>query len=464
MTNVFAGCLASPEIADVYSDAAIVQAMLDFQAGLARAKAAVGVMPGNAASTIARSCKAEIFDIAQIARAGRHAGSLAIPLVAALRDNVALFDAAAARHVHTGATSQDVLDTAMVIVTRRALELIDADLERLISAAARLAQVHAATPMLARTLMQQAAITTFGWKCAGWVRSLHHCRQRLALSRAAALRLQLGGAAGTLEQFGDDADAIMQHMARDLGVAASAPWHTQREAWVGLACDLGLLAGSVGKIARDISLLSQGEVGELAEPHAAGRGGSSAMPHKRNPVAALIGIAAALRAPQHVACLLAAMPQENERGLGTWQAELAEWPELVVSVHGSTHAMALALEGLQVFPQRMRANIDATHGLVFAEAAAALLADFLPPGAGAGARGRTVCGNPRGRRRFAVAARPAAESRDAACGAARQGQRGAGAGALRDRTGRATPCGAHPQGPAVRGPCRRGRRGRRTSE
>ena len=130
--------------------------------------------------------------------------------------------------MHTGATSQDVLDTAMVILARRALALIDADLERLISAAARLAQAHAATPMLARTLMQQAAITTFGWKCAGWVQALHHCRQRLALSRVAALRLQLGGAAGTLEQFGDDAEAIMQHMARDLGLTASAPWHTQR--------------------------------------------------------------------------------------------------------------------------------------------------------------------------------------------------------------------------------------------
>ena len=175
------------------------------------------------------------------------------------------------------------------------------------------------------------------------------------------------------------------------------------------------------------------------------------MPHKRNPVAALIGIAAALRAPQHVACLLAAMPQENERGLGTWQAELAEWPELVVSVHGSTHAMALALEGLQVFPQRMRANIEATHGLVFAEAAAALLADVLPPGAGAALVGELCAEISR-----QVGAPPSLrdlllKAVTRRSGAARQGQRRAGAGGLRDRTGRATPCGAHPQGPAVRG-------------
>ena len=383
MSNVFAACLASPEISEVYGEAAIVQAMLDFQSSLARAKAAVGLIPAATASTIARSCKVEIYDTAQIVRAGRHAGSLAIPLVAALRDNVALFDAAAARNVHKGATSQDVIDTAMALVARRALDLIAADLDRQIAAAVRLARTHAATPMLARTLMQPALITTFGWKCVGWAQSLHHCRQRLAQSRRAALRLQLGGAAGTLEMFGEYGEAIARFMARDLGLAFSAQWHTQRETWIGLACELGLLAGSTGKIARDIALLSQAEVGEVAEPHEAGRGGSSAMPHKRNPVAALTGIAGALRAPQRVACLLAAMVQEHERGLGSWQAELAEWPELAIGVHGSVHAVATALEGLEVFAERMRANIEATNGLVFAEAAAALLADALPPGAGA---------------------------------------------------------------------------------
>ena len=399
MTNVFAGCLASPDIADVHDDAAIVQAMLDFQASLARAKAAAGMISTAAASTIARSCKAEIYDIAQLARAGQHAGSLAIPLVGALRENVALFDVAAARHVHTGATSQDVIDTAMVLVARRALAHIDADLERMLAAALRLASAHAATPMLARTLMQAAAVTTFGWKCAGWALALHHCRQRLAQSRIAALRLQLGGAAGTLDQLGEHADAIVRSMAADLGLGVATPWHTQREAWVGLACDLGLLTGTVGKIARDIALLSQGEVGEVAEPEQAGRGGSSAMPHKRNPVASLIGIAAALRTPSRVACLMAAMPQEHERGLGSWQAELAEWPDLVIAVGGSTRAMATALEGLQVFAPRMRANIEATNGSVFAEAAAALLADVLPPGAGAALVGELCADMPRRHRR-----------------------------------------------------------------
>ena len=368
---IFDRFLASPEVMQVLSERAYVQAMLDFEAALARAQAAAGAFPPQAGEVIAAACDARRFDPEALAIEGGRVGTVAIPLVKALTAAVAKVDPEAALVVHWGGTTQDVLDTAQVLVTRRALALIDRDLSLLIPALLKLASEHGDAPLLGRTLMQPAQVISLGFKLAGWAAPLVRAQARLRQAGAAALQLQLGGAVGTRAALGEHADAVLAGMAQLLDLRAPpAAWHTQRDELVALGCELGVLAGSLGKIAKDISLMAQGEVGELAEPSGGGRGGSSAMPHKRNPVAAMTALAAAVRTPQRVAALLAAMPQEHERGLGNWQAELAEFGGLLASVHGALAALTLAAAGLQVFPDRMRRNIDALQGLVFAEALA----------------------------------------------------------------------------------------------
>ncbi len=357
--SIFEGFLSTSETLGAFSDRAFVDAMLRFEAALARAQAAEGLIPESAAHSIVSSCKVELFDVAKIVRESGRAGSVAIPLVKALREAVSLFNAEAAPYVHFGSTSQDVIDSAMALVTREAVALVEADLAKAADALLRLATEHAETPMLARTLMQPASVTSFGFKCAGWAAPLVRSRLRLREAAKHALQLQLGGAVGTLAQMKGQGAAVRQRMAKELGLGdPGATWHTQRDEWVALGCELGLMTGSLGKIAVDIALLGQYEVAEVSEPSEPGRGGSSAMPHKRNPVASMVAIAAAHRAPQRVAALLGAMPQQHERALGAWQAELAEWPQLLMSAHGSVRAMAGALPGLQVDASRMRANID----------------------------------------------------------------------------------------------------------
>jgi 3-carboxy-cis,cis-muconate cycloisomerase len=372
---IFDRFLASSEVMQVLDERAFVQAMLDFEAALARAQAEAGAIPAAAGAAIASACDANGFDVDQIVAEGSRVGTVAIPLVKALTAAVAKVDPDAALVVHWGGTTQDVLDTAQVLVTRRALALIDRDLSQLVVALLKLSDAHGDAPLLGRTLMQPAQVISFGFKLAGWVAPLVRAQARLRLAGASALQLQLGGAVGTRAALGEHGDAVAAGMATLLDLRLPpAAWHTQRDELVALGCELGVLAGSLGKIAKDVSLMAQGEVGELAEPSDGGRGGSSAMPHKRNPVAAMTALAAAVRAPQRVAALLAAMPQEHERGLGNWQAELAEFGELLASVHGALAALALAGGGLQVFPDRMRRNIDALQGLVFAEALAMRIA------------------------------------------------------------------------------------------
>jgi 3-carboxy-cis,cis-muconate cycloisomerase len=357
--SIFEGFLSTSETLGAFSDRAFVDAMLRFEAALARAQAAEGLIPESAAHSIVSSCKVELFDVAKIVRESGRAGSVAIPLVKALREAVGLFNADAAPFVHFGSTSQDVIDSAMALVTREAVALVETDLAKAADALLRLATAHADTPMLARTLMQPASVTSFGFKCAGWAAPLVRSRIRLREAARHALQLQLGGAVGTLAQMKGQGAAVRKRMAKELGLGdPGATWHTQRDEWVALGCELGLMTGSLGKIAVDISLLGQYEVAEVTEPSEPGRGGSSAMPHKRNPVASMVAIAAAHRAPQRVAALLGAMPQQHERALGAWQAELGEWPQLLMSAHGSVRAMAGALPGLQVDAARMRANID----------------------------------------------------------------------------------------------------------
>jgi 3-carboxy-cis,cis-muconate cycloisomerase len=352
-----------------FSDRARLQGMLDFEAALARAQAKLGVVPDKAGPAIGAKARAELFDLGQLAQATATAGNPAIPMVKRLTALVGEDDPEAARFVHWGATSQDAMDTGLVLQLRAFLGPLEADLTRLAAALARLAETHRRTPMVGRTWLQHALPVTFGLKAAGWLDAIQRHRQRLSELKLRLLVVQLGGAAGTLASLGDKGIDVMQALAAELDLAVPAlPWHGARDRVAELATFLGLLAGTLGKIARDVALLMQTDVGEAFEPAGEGRGGSSTMPHKRNPVACAAVLAAAVRAPNLVATMLAGMVQEHERGLGGWHAEWETLPELAVLTAGALRWTAETVEGLEVDPARMRANLDVTRGLIMAEA------------------------------------------------------------------------------------------------
>lgn len=370
MTFSLTGPLFSTDaMLQIFSDHGCVQRMLDFESALARAEARHGVIPTNALAAIEAGCHAALIDLDGLTQAAAAAGNLAIPLVKQLTEGVAKADPEAAKYVHWGATSQDVIDTGMVLQLRDALTLIDAKLALLADGLARLADTHRATIMVGRTWMQHALPITFGLKAAGWLDAVLRHRERLQQHRARLLVLQFGGASGTLASLGAQGLAVAATLAAELELALpDMPWHTQRDRVAETAATLGLLTGSLGKMARDISLLSQTDIGELAEPAAAGRGGSSSMPHKRNPVGCAVALAAALRVPGLVATALSGMVQENERALGGWQAEWDVLPQIVQLCAGALHQMRQVVDGLNVDSKRMRANLDTTHGLIMAEA------------------------------------------------------------------------------------------------
>ncbi len=344
----------------VWNDAAWLRAALGFEAALAGAEAESGIIPEAAASLIARVAADFTPDAAALAQAASHAGTLAIPLIAALREAVAGHDAGAASFVHHGATSQDLADTAMVLQARAGIDLLMADLARAGAALAGLAATHADTRMSGRTLLQPALPVTFGLKCAQWMAALADAGDRLHREAGAALLLQLGGGAGTLDGMQDHGAAVSASLARRLGLrAAPLPWHARRGNIAGLAAALAIATGEAGKMARDVALLAQAEVAEAREPVAAGRGGSSAMPHKRNQTLCQRAITASLRAPPLAATIIAGLPQEHERGLGGWQAEAPVLAELFCVAHSAITAMAETAEGLTVDPAAMRRNLDA---------------------------------------------------------------------------------------------------------
>jgi 3-carboxy-cis,cis-muconate cycloisomerase len=354
----------TPEMADLFSDPSIVKTFFEFESALVRAQAMLGMIPASAADTISRAAAAEGFDAEALAREARFSASIAIPLVKALGARVAASDSAAARFVHWGATSQDALDTVMSLLISRAKPILERDHARLAKSLLALSDKHAGTVMLARTLLQPALPTTFGYKVAGWYGSVARSWRRLNESFREAVTLQFGGAAGTLAAYGRQGTALATALGKELKLpVAAAPWHAHRGRLAALVADCGIYAAAVGKIARDISLLMQQEVGELAE---AG-GGSSAMPNKRNPAGSVLALAAATRVPGLVAACLSAMVQEHERAAGAWQAE---WPVVADTLQATGSALAAvagAIEGLTVYPERMRANIAATHGVIFAE-------------------------------------------------------------------------------------------------
>lgn len=356
-------------LADLFADASVLQAMLDVEAALAGAAAASGAIPDEAARVISGACRAEDFDAVAIAQEARESGTPVIPLVEALTARVASASPEHAQHVHWGATSQDVSDSAMVLLLRRARPSLARDHSRLARGLRELSDRHADAVMLGRTLLQPATPITFGLKVAGWFAAISRAWARLDRAWEAALVLQFGGASGTRAAAGGHAAAMASAMSSALGLQDGPPWHTDRDRLGALVSACGLYTAALGKVARDISLLMQHEVAEAAEPG----GGSSTMPHKRNPAKCAAVLAGATRMPGLVASFLSGMLQEHERSLGGWHAE---WPTIAASVQttgAAVAALADAVAGLSVDPARMRQNLGSTRGLIFAERAVMLL-------------------------------------------------------------------------------------------
>ncbi len=362
----------------VCDDLTYLQHMLDFEAALARAEAATGVIPASAADTIAKACRAESFDLGALAEAATRSGNLAIPLVKALTAHVAKADPDAARYVHWGATSQDVIDTATMLGLRAAIDALLSDTGRAIAGFAKLAAKYRDTAMVARTWLQHALPMPFGLKLAEYAAALHRSRARLQRLRSEALALQFGGAAGTLAALGDKGWLVAERLALELELPLpDAPWHTHRDRIAEAASVFAILAGICGKIARDLQLMMQTDVAEAFEPSGEGRGGSSTMPHKRNPVAAATALAAATMAPGLAATIFAAQVQDHERSAGPWHAEWPTLPMLLLVTSGALAAIVDIAEGLEVDAVRMRVNLEATHGLIMAEAVTMALAETI---------------------------------------------------------------------------------------
>ncbi|CAL8474306.1 3-carboxy-cis,cis-muconate cycloisomerase [Caballeronia sp. S22] len=375
LTDLVCGNAAANEI---WSPRATVQAMLDVEAALARASALHGVIPSSAVESIVAACNADNIDANALMTGAQAGGNLAIPLVKQLTAVVKASDAEAAKYVHWGATSQDIIDTGVVLQLRAALDLLDADLLALSDALVIQAQAHKKTPMIGRTWLQQALPITLGLKFAQWLDAVTRHRERLGELRSRSLVLQFGGAAGTLASLRDKALPVAASLAEDLKLTLPAlPWHTQRDRIAESASFFGMLTGTLGKIARDISLMMQTEVGEVAEPAAAGKGGSSTMPHKRNPVGCAAVLTAATRAPNLVATIFAGMVQEHERALGGWQAEWEALPDLARLTAGALANIVGIVPSMEVNVERLAHNLDATNGLVLGEAVMLALGDAI---------------------------------------------------------------------------------------
>jgi 3-carboxy-cis,cis-muconate cycloisomerase len=358
------------------SDEAWLRALLEAEAALTRAQAGLGIVPGEAAAAITEIARTADLDARELSVRARGAGNPVVPLVAELRRRAG---PVLARHFHQGATSQDIMDTAAMLVAARAREVVLADLDRLLAALAELAERHRETPMAGRTLGQHAVPTTFGLRAAGWLTGCLRARERLS---GVTLPVQLGGAAGTMAALGPRAVELLGAYARETALAEPVlPWHTLRFPVVDLGSALAVTTGALGKVATDVVLLAQTEIGEVAEAAGPGRGGSSAMPHKRNPALATVVRSAAIQVPALVQILMTAQPAGLERPAGEWHAEWQPLRQCLRLTGGAAETMAGLAEGIEVFPERMRANLDgllgvlAEHGEPAGTGAAAALVD-----------------------------------------------------------------------------------------
>jgi len=378
-STVLGGLFGTDAMRAVFGERRWLQAMLDVEAALARVEARLGIVPQAAAEAITKAARADILSLDELARGTANTG---YPVVALTKALAKAAGAEAGGYVHWGATTQDILDTALVLQMRAGLALLERDLVRVARALMARAEAHRGTVMAGRTHLQHALPVTFGYKCAVWAAPLLDDLDRLEGVRRRALKAQLAGAVGTLAALGDQGRAVTEGLARELGLAApDAPWHVARDALAEVAGWLAVLCGNLGKFATDIVLLMQTEVGEVNEPHQAGRGGSSTMPQKRNPIASEYVLAAMRGVHALVPLVYAAMAQDQERATGPWQSEQLALPQCFVLAAGAVaHAAAIA-EGMAVDAQRMRANLDLTRGLILAEAAMMALAPALGRGA-----------------------------------------------------------------------------------
>src|ERR1700730_5807790 len=378
LSPLLAPMLSSPAMRAVCDDVASLQHMLDFEAALARAEAATGVIPASAAGPIQQACKASSFDLAALAEAATRSGNLAIPLVKALTADVAKADPDAARYVHWGATSQDVIDTAAMLTLRAGIDALLADIGRAIAGFAGLARQHRNTAVVARTWLQHALPMPFGLKLAEYAAALHRSRVRLLRLRRETLALQFGGAAGTLAALDDKGWLVAERLAQELKLPLpEAPWHTHRDRIAEAASVFAIVAGTCGKIARDVQLMMQTDVAEAFEPSGEGRGGSSTMPHKRNPVAAASALAAATMAPNLAATIFASQVGDHERSAGPWHAEWPTLPMLQLVTSGAPAAIVDIAERLEADAARLCLNLGATNGLIMAEAVTMALAEKI---------------------------------------------------------------------------------------
>ena len=346
----------------LFSDAAELRFMLAVESALVAAQATVGVIPAGAALLIADVCGQADWDIDRIREQTRLAGNPAIPVINLLKEHVGRKSPEMVQYVHLGATSQDIIDTALMSQLKQALDQFQTDLTQLNSLLTDLAQTHEKTPMIGRTLLQQALPITFGDKVTGWLDGLQRSEQRLSRVKAECLVVQLGGPVGNGASFGEHAIAIRNQVATMLNLGTTIhAWHTQRDRLADLAAALGILNGSLGKLANDVILLMQTEVGEVREGAAEGKGGSSSMPHKRNPVTSTFMVAIAHRTPALVATMLGAMMQPHERAAGAWHSE---WPvirELTKLTAANLHHAIDLIQNLEVDTNRMQQNLNATN-------------------------------------------------------------------------------------------------------
>ena len=376
--ELFRPIFVPDEFKEAVSGTAWLRAMLEAEGALAVAQARAGLIPQEAAKTIVSCCEVDRFDPVETGRRGRAKGNPVPPLVRALTEAVSEVSEDAARHVHKGATSQDIMDTAAMLVSRRALALILTEVDAISAACARLADTHRDTLMPGRTLLQQALPTTFGLKATGWLVSMLEATDKLRDVRASGLAVQLGGAAGTLASLGPAGTQVLGEFSRELDLAEpTVPWHTDRSRIAEIGGALSLVAGVLGKISQDVILMAQTEVGEVAEPAGEGRGGSSTLPHKRNPILSVTAAASARRVFDLSHTLQAALPQEHERAIGAWHSEWEALSDALALTGGAATAVREVTQGLEIYPEKMRKNLEATGGLLLAENVTTIVAEHL---------------------------------------------------------------------------------------
>jgi 3-carboxy-cis,cis-muconate cycloisomerase len=365
-SRLFGDMFGAAPMRALFAEEAMVQRYLDVEAALARAEARLGIVPTDAAAAISQAARVERVDWTRLAERTRLVGYPILPLVEQLSNWAGKEHG---KYCHWGATTQDIMDTADVLQMRDALALISADLDAIARTLAHLAEQHAETPMPGRTHLQQALPIPFGLKCAAWLSALDLHHVRLAQLRPRLEVVSFFGAAGTLASLGTAGPAVQQALAEELGLGVpSITWHTLRDGFAEATGLLALICGTLGKIGFDIMLMMQTEVGEVLEPFAPGRGGSSTMPQKRNPIASELMLAAAKLVREQHSAMLDAMTQDHERATGQWHVEWQAIPTAFIVASGSLKAAREALAGLEVRPERMAENLEISGGLIMAEA------------------------------------------------------------------------------------------------